>query len=125
MPKVQSLVFFILFALLQDRNSNETRALIEKLRSEDGVVREEAVRQLKALGAIAAEELRKAVQEKDPEVSARARHLLRVLEIRMKLTVNILETLPGIDERLTTGGEHTWTEVFLEASGNRENGERR
>src|SRR6516162_6253624 len=93
---------------------DDPAALIEKLRSEKAEDRGDAERRLKALGKSALATLETAAKDKDPEVAARAKHLLRVLPIGQQLGVGLTTAFPGIDDRLARGDDHTWTETFLE-----------
>jgi len=92
----------------------EVRELVDKLRSESIEEREKAVRKIKELGSECVPELEKAAKDGDPEVAARARDLLRVLEVMKQLTAALLKGMPGIENRLASGDDHEWTAVFLE-----------
>jgi HEAT repeat protein len=105
-------VFAILLLALQ----NDPASLVEKLRSDRVEEREDATRRLKALGRAAAPALEKAAKDRDAEVAARARQLLRVLELRETLPAKLREALPGVEDRLAAGDDHAWTEAFLEAN---------
>lgn len=93
----------------------EVRPIIEKLRSDDPRVREEASRRLKELGQAAVPELEKAAKDSDPEVAGRARHLLRVIALQGRLTPNLRKVLPGVEDRLASDPELGWAKAFLEA----------
>lgn len=107
----------VLFTAPQEKDGTERRAaaLIQQLRSNDPKDRDEAGRQLKELGRVAAPLLEKAVADRDVEVSARARRALQGIEVREKLTLNLLRVMPGIDERLVTGPETEWRKVLEDA----------
>ena len=79
---------FLLLALAapQDDAARQVREILEKLRSEKIEVREEAGRRLKELGKVAVPALKKASHGADSELAARARHLLRAIGIRQKLS---------------------------------------
>src|SRR6185436_13810711 len=89
------------------------RALVEKLRSENAVERDEATRKLKALGKAAVRELEEAAKDPDIEVSARAKRILRVIGVAGKLTPALKTAFPGIEERFLAEDE-TWTAEFLQ-----------
>jgi HEAT repeat protein len=99
----------------QEDASRQIPQLIEQLRSESAGERNEATRKLEEFGQAAAAELERAAQDKDVELAARARHLLRVLAVARELTPNLKKVLPGVAQRLTAG-DLRWTEVFLEAT---------
>ena len=79
------------------------------MRSDKVEEREEATKKLRILGKAADVELKKATQDRDPEVSARARMLLRRLEIQAKLSSTFRKTFPGVEDRLAGGDDHAWT----------------
>ena len=91
----------------------DARELIQKLQSDKAGERDDAGRKLKELGDAAIPELESASKGKDPEVAARARALLRAIEIRRKLTPKLLQAIPGVEDRLAAG---QWTAVFLKAA---------
>lgn len=109
-------LFLILLTSLQENAPKEARELIEQLRSEKIEDRESAIGRLKALGAAALPELERASRDRDPEVSGRARHVIRAIEVMKRLTPNVTKAVPGVEDRLAVGAGHTWTEVFLELS---------
>jgi len=100
----------------QDDASNEARRLVESLRSESIETRDAAMRRLKELGILAKSALEKAALDGDPGLAKRASTLLRWIEIRDQLTADLRKTIKGVEERLASGDEHAWTEVFLEAT---------
>lgn len=101
---------------LQDNPSDSVRVLIERLRSDKVEERDAAMRRLKSLGKAAVPELERASKGDDVESSARARNLLRAIEIRGQLTPRLLETLPGIEDRLAAGDPHEWTRALFEVT---------
>lgn len=105
----QMSLLFLLALLFQDPTPRE---LVEKLRSENAVQREEATRKLKALGRTALAELEEAAKDPDVEVSARARRILRVIGVAEKLTPALKAAFPGVEERFLA--EETWTAEFLQ-----------
>jgi peptidyl-prolyl cis-trans isomerase A (cyclophilin A) len=74
-------VAFLLLTLLalQDDPARQTADLIEKLRSDDIDVREEAAKKLKAIGKPAIPELEKAAKETDSELAERAKAILKAI----------------------------------------------
>ena len=72
---------------------------------------------LKKIGGAASDELRKLLAGTDKEASTRARHILRVIGVRQKLTKHLLQTVPDLDERLARGDTAEWTRVLLELGG--------
>ena len=114
-----SVIFFVPLALaLSSPSPDEQDAaqLVERLASPSIQDREAAACELRRLGTLAVPELRKAGNHLDPEVAARAEHLLRVLSLSERLTPGLLETFPGVEERLVLGFPQDWTELFLEAT---------
>jgi len=100
----------------QDPSSPDVRELIRELRSTSPQKRDEAFARLRDLGGAAASELEKAARDTDPEVAARARTLLRRLEIRSGLPDRLRQIVPGVEDRLVAGGDRACTELFLELS---------
>jgi len=88
--------------------------LIEKLRSENSAERETASRRLKGLGPAAIPDLEKVEKDADAEVAARARAILRFIQIDASLTRGLKEALPGAAERLAAGEKGAWTREFME-----------
>jgi HEAT repeat protein len=76
--------------------------------------REQAARNLKALGAAAVPALREAEVNPDPEVAARAGRLLQSIRVSSRLTPALIKTMPGIEDRLNSPA--AWTAAFLDAS---------
>jgi len=95
---------------------DDPKTLIEQLRSDRAEQRDEAARKLQALGKAAAPALEAAAKDPDSEVSSRARQLLRRLSIRDLLPRVLQETMPKVEDRLVTGGDRAWAELFLEVS---------
>ena len=91
----------------------EAQELVEKLRSDNAQERQEAARKLKDMGKAAVPELEKASRDRDPEVSAHATLLLKVVTLRETFPPVLWKDLPGVEERLAMGG-HAWAEVLLE-----------
>src|SRR2546422_8927617 len=108
-----------LWSLLQAQSdpARQARELVGQLRSESFDERQEATRKLKVLGRAALPELEKAAKDPDAEVAERARNLLRVIPVREVLSTRFSEVIPGVEERLAFGDEHTWTKVLLEVTG--------
>jgi HEAT repeat protein len=104
------MIVLLLLLALQE----QPRDLIEKLTSDDPVVRDGAAKKLADLGKAAEPELRRAVGHPDPEVAGRVRKLLRMLEIDGAVSPRLKAAMPGIVARLQSGDGHEWTAVFLE-----------
>jgi len=103
-------ILWTLFLSLQDAGS-----LVEKLRSDSFKEREEASRKLKALGKEAQSFLEKAARDPDAEVAQRAKAILRVIATREKMTPHLIETFPGLDDRLAAEGHRAWSRVLDES----------
>ncbi len=84
--------------------------LLEELSSDDIHVRVAAAGRLKELGHAA---LERAARHGDPEVSARAVRVLAVLRTSSSLSPALLKAAPGIEERLTGGDDHAWSEELF------------
>lgn len=108
-----------LWALLlpQDDPTRQAREFVQKLRSDKIEERQEAERKLKELGKAALPELVEAAKDKDVEQSSRARYLIRYIELGERVSSNLREALPGVQDRLASGDAHTWTEEFLKIAG--------
>jgi HEAT repeat protein len=91
--------------------------LIEKLGSDRIEVREEASRRLIELGEAAAPALKTLARDPDAEKAARARLLLDHLAVLASLSPEYRKARPGIERRLSTAADHSWTEEFLAAAG--------
>ncbi len=94
----------------------DARELIEKLRSESVVDRQDAARKLKALGEAARPVLEQAANDSDGEVATRARHLLRLLEVRKLLTPAFRKTFPEAEEELSVDRDAASLKYVLLAS---------
>jgi HEAT repeat protein len=105
---------FILFCIFQDERTRHIEQLIEQLRSARLEERDEASRKLKQIGAEALPLLEKATSDKDSEVAARARILLRFLRINSELSPQIRAAIPDAVERLASGDPEAWTRVFFQ-----------
>lgn len=90
----------------------DAAALVEKLRSETIEERDEAMRQLRAMGRAAAPVIEKASKDDDAEVVARARRLLRIFELEEAAPASLRKALPGIADRLAED-DTAWTRAFL------------
>lgn len=102
--------------VLQEDPSERARALIERLASENAEERDDATLKLRELGKAAVPELKRAAEQRDPEVASRAQGLLRRISIQDRVSDRLLRRLPEAEQRLTSGDPHAWTEVFLEAT---------
>jgi hypothetical protein len=79
----------LLGAYAQDDKSAELRSWIESLRSERIEEREHAAREIRSLGKSALSELEKVVSDKDLEVAARARTLMRLIRLKEVFGIDI------------------------------------
>jgi HEAT repeat protein len=104
----------LLLISLQDDPARQALDLVEKLRSDSVEERIEAEAKLRAMGKAARPALEKAQDDRDPEVVGRVRTLTRLLDLEGKIPESLRKAVPGIEERLAAGDDHTWTEVFLE-----------
>ena len=115
-PSRVAALLLIVLAGAQEDPAKQARDLIDKLRSGGIEERAQAEEKLKELGQAAVPALKEAIKDPDAEVSARSKYLVRLIEVRERLTFGLRKALPGVDDRLVRGDEHTWTEVFLEAA---------
>jgi HEAT repeat protein len=97
--------------LLQVPQEDAIRALIEQLGSDQIAARGEALKQLEKIGRAAIPALSKAAEDRDVEISSRARAALDRLTIREFLTPNLERAVPGLESRLLIG---EWREIFVE-----------
>jgi HEAT repeat protein len=104
-------VLVLLFA-----QEDRIRELIEQLRSDSGVKRNEATLELKKLGKAAIPQLEAAARDSDLEVSSRARQALAAIALRARLTPALLAAVPGIDDRLAAGGDRAAAQELLAAA---------
>src|SRR2546427_6182272 len=104
-----------IFLAPQDQSAHHAREFVEKLRSEKVEEREEATRRLKEMGIAAVSELEKAARDRDVEVAIRARHLLRLIDIAVKVPSELAKALPGFEERLLREEGFIWTKLFHQA----------
>ncbi|HEU4339157.1 MAG TPA: hypothetical protein VFS19_03740, partial [Planctomycetota bacterium] len=103
----------LVIVLLAQAPQDSVRELIEKFRSGDVVVREEATRKLKELGKAAKVELEKAVKDPDGEVARLATSLVERLTLQETLAPRLQEQIPGLADKLAFGGDPEWTQAFL------------
>jgi HEAT repeat protein len=102
----------IVLLLFQD---NSSEVLIEKLHSAKLEERTNAEKELQKLGVAVLPLLEKASRDSDPEVASRISRLLRVIPIVAHLSPNLMDVIPGIEDRLSSD-DHSWTLAFLAAS---------
>src|SRR5688572_1929752 len=105
----------LLLILLQDP-APTVEQLIDGLRSPKAEERDRAERALLLREKDAFPALERASRDADPEVSTRAKRLLEAFPRLAALTPNLRKAMPGIHEKLATGGPHAWTEAFLQAT---------
>ena len=79
--------------------SPEVRALVEKLGSEDFAEREAAGKRLDEIGAAALDALRAAIRSDNPEVSRRAKEIVRRIERRVANEKTLAPTLVELDAK--------------------------
>lgn len=94
--------------------SQDAAQLIEALRSGTIEEREKAIRRLREMGTPALPLLEAAAKEKDLELSARARYVIRTIELDGRISPGLRKAIPKIQDRLASGDPHQWTEVFLQ-----------
>ncbi len=99
---------------------DDAEALVRKLGSDKVEERDEAIRGLKAMGRAALPAIEKAAADKDAEIAARARDLLRRLAIRESFSPRLKALLPGIEDRLDPDKPSLWTEALLKLTARRE-----
>ncbi|HLY75133.1 MAG TPA: HEAT repeat domain-containing protein [Planctomycetota bacterium] len=115
-PTLGALLIPFLVLLPQEfQDRSDLLDLVRRLGSESAQERDLARRKLKEAGRAAAPALEAAIQDSDPEVASRARELLRVLELSEKLSPSLRAALPGVEDRLASGSDSSWTREFLEA----------
>jgi HEAT repeat protein len=109
----------ILLALLPAWRQDITQVpgLIEDLRSGTIEKRDRAIRQLREMGKPAMPFLEAAAKEKDLEVAARAKYLIRYIELDALISAGLRKAIPNIQDRLASGDAHLWTETFLHVAG--------
>jgi HEAT repeat protein len=103
------LIVSLLVCLLQ---ADDAPSLVEKLRSEKPEERTAAALKLKELGRAAVPALERASREPDLELAEQAKYLLKVIPLREKLTPEIFQVLPQLEERLVRG---EWTGALMDA----------
>lgn len=111
------MTILLIWLAAQADPAQEVRALIEQLRADRVEDREAAMARLKAHGARALPGLREAARSSDGELAVRAARLVKVVEIRVRLTDGLLRAFPDVDERLADGPASAWTGVFKEVLG--------
>jgi HEAT repeat protein len=112
--RVHLAIFLALFC--QASSQESVNELIEALRSSKIQERDRAAGTLRKLAGAAIPALEQSSKSSDQELSARSRYLLRVIAIDAKIAPRLLVALDGVVDRLATGNDHTWTDVFLDAA---------
>src|SRR5436190_9699010 len=92
-----TIALFGALSLFAQDSSKEIQAWIQKLRADRIEEREQATQELKKLGTAALTELEKVAADKDDEVAARARILLRTIRLKDMLGIELkdLDNLPA------------------------------
>jgi HEAT repeat protein len=109
------LVALIVAVALPPQDAADIRRLVQALRADRVEERDDAARKLKLAGKAAVAELEKAAKDADTEVAARARTVLRAIDIRAHVPVALLDARPGSDDRLAAGQENEATRLLLDA----------
>jgi HEAT repeat protein len=112
--RLMALAAALLFAVQDD--AAKIDALITALGSESVEERTKAAEGLRALGPAARTALQKAAQSKDLEIAARAKEILRVGGLELRVSPAVRRAIPGVIERLLRGAPAEWTRVFEEAT---------
>jgi HEAT repeat protein len=121
----QTILLLLSLALQNsDDITKASRELLKALQSDRIEEREDATRKLKALGKAAIPELEKATQNNDKEVVARVRQIIDFISLQHTFPESLKKTFPNLEERLSTGGDSSWTTLFLEAT-SKTNGKQR
>ncbi len=94
---------------------NDPAKLVELLRSDLVVERDDAFGRLRELGERAVPALEEAVRDPDSEVSGLAREILRRIEIRRSMSPALRKALPLAETRIYVAGSRAWAAAFLEA----------
>ena len=113
MKFVGGLLALLPLAAQEQPSQDEIRALVEKWRSESVVERDEAERRLRRFGEAALPELKKALADRDAEVSGRARHLVRIIEVRRKISPDIRRLLPDLKPEVVAGGSDLLLDLLV------------
>src|SRR5436190_880670 len=98
-----TIALFGALSLFAQDSSKEIQVWIQKLRSDRIEEREQATQELKKLGTAALPELEKVAADKDDEVAARARILLRTIRLKDMLGIELkdIDNLPRANEFCT------------------------
>ena len=108
------LAAIVAFALLL-QDEKRIQELVDRLRSDDVSQRDEAAKELKALGKKAVPALETAAKSSDAEVSSVAKKLIVSIELAATLTPALRKWKPGIEDLLAAGGDAEATKLLLEA----------
>ena len=84
-----TIALFGALSMFAQDSSKEIQVWIQKLRSDRIEEREQATQELKKLGTAALPELEKVAADKDDEVAARARILLRTIRLKDMLGIEL------------------------------------
>ncbi|MHC4605973.1 MAG: HEAT repeat domain-containing protein [Planctomycetota bacterium] len=93
----------------------DVEELVGKLRSGSLTEREKATEDLIAAGKDALPDVKKLLDDPDPEVAARAALIVEGIKIHEALSAEFKRKIPGVAERLAAGGDSAWTRALLEA----------
>ena len=110
---------FILSLILigtQEDPSAHARVLIQKLKSDSIVEREQAQKGLIELGKAALPALREAARDPDAQVAQAASVLIRRLEYLDMLSPRLRKWIPGVETRLAQGGDRECMLLLLEST---------
>ena len=88
---------FLLLLIPSTGSSQDAEKLIEELRSDSIVVRDDAAGALVDLGTAAIPALEKAAKDPDREVASRARTLIRRIRISVRLTPALKKRWPKLE----------------------------
>lgn len=105
----------VLLQAAQEDGGQLVRGLVEQLKSEKVDERDRATREILRLGRDARPYLDTAARSVDPELRARALHLLRAIDIAETLTPDLRKVMAGVEARLASQDGRVWFDVLLEA----------
>lgn len=89
---------------------------LERLNSDLAAVRHQASLDLRKIGLPAIPHLEKLASSNDPELAVRAASLVKVITVASMLTAPFKEALPGVEDRIASGGDAAWWAAFRDAT---------